>query len=67
MGTAGGVVWLSAIFATLGYKMAATSYLALASAVADWGEKIGTWHFIDNFTDAATLEAAIGLRQFGKV
>ena len=66
MGMAGGAVWLSAILAILGYKMATISYLALASAVAAWGEKFGYWRFIDNFTHAATLEAATGLGQFGK-
>ena len=42
MGTAGGAVWLSAILAIPGYKMATISYLALASAVAAWGENLAT-------------------------
>ena len=66
MGLAGGAVWLIANLAILGYKMATISYLALASAVAAWGEKFGYWRFIDNFTHAATLEAATWLGQFGK-
>ena len=67
MGMAGGALWLSAILAILGYKMATISYLALASAVAAWGEKFGYWRFIDNFTHAAMLEAATGLGQVGRV
>jgi len=31
------------------------------------GEKFGYWRFVDNFTHAATLEAATGLRLVGKV